>query len=102
MEQLNKNNFNSEVEKGAFVVDFWAPWCGPCMHLAPVFEELSKEYKNVKFGKVNIDEEQELASVFQVRSIPCIIIFKNGKVIGKVVGAMKKDALKSNIDNLLK
>ncbi|NTV90923.1 MAG: thioredoxin [Clostridiales bacterium] len=82
-------NYTQEVEKSAvpILVDFWAPWCGPCRAVAPILEQLAAKYDGkVKIGKVNVDEQQELAVKFRVMSIPTLILFKDGKVVQQMVG----------------
>ena len=87
MFEINKNNFNEILENNEVVViDFWAPWCGPCRALGPVIEEVSEEHKDVFFGKVNVDNEEELASLFRVTSIPLVVKIKNKKVVDSFVG----------------
>ncbi len=98
-EALNSANFDSTVAKGTTVVDFWASWCGPCRMLAPIFEELSKEVKGVKFAKVDITESEEIAQKYGVMSIPTLIIFKNGKEVDRRMGALPKDLLKKWIES---
>ena len=95
---ITKENFENEVLKSEVpvVVDFWASWCGPCKMLAPELKALSEE--GVKVGKVNVDEEGELAMKFGIMSIPTVILFKNGKIEKKTVGYMSKDELKKEID----
>lgn len=96
---LDKNTFNKEVleEKGYVLVDFYADWCGPCKMTAPIIEELANEISDVKFVKVNVDENPELASNYQVFSIPTFIIFKDGKAVHQFVGAMGKEGFLSEI-----
>ena len=98
-EALNSANFDSFVGKGTVLVDFWASWCGPCRMLAPVFEELGKEVKKVKFAKVDITENEEIAQKYGVMSIPTLIIFKDGKEIDRRMGALPKDLLKKWIES---
>jgi thioredoxin 1 len=94
---VTDQSFRSEVEgQGTVLVDFWAPWCGPCKMIAPVLEELDKEIGDrVKIAKVNVDDNPESASRFGVMSIPTLIVFKNGEPVDKIIGFQPKDALKS-------
>ncbi|GGG01479.1 MULTISPECIES: thioredoxin [Paenibacillus] len=96
---VSDQSFNSEVEStGTVLVDFWAPWCGPCKMIAPILEELSSDLgDSVKIAKVNVDENPESASRFGVMSIPTLILFKDGQPVDKVVGLNSKDALKNMI-----
>lgn len=96
---VSDQSFNTEVEgQGTVLVDFWAPWCGPCKMIAPILEELSTEVgDDVKIAKVNVDENPESASRFGVMSIPTLIVFKDGQPVDKVVGLNSKDALKNMI-----
>ena len=96
---LNDANFGSEISgQPLIVVDFWAPWCGPCRMVGPIIEELAKEYAGrVTFGKLNVDENPLVSNRFQVRSIPTILIFKNGRAVDGVVGAMPKAFFESKI-----
>ena len=98
--ELTADNFNEEVLNSdkPVLVDFWAPWCGPCRMLAPVLEELGREHPEIKVCKVNTDDEMELAVKFGIDSIPCVIAFKNGKQIDKSVGFTSKDRLLSLFD----
>ena len=86
--ELTNENFNKEVlnKKGFTLVDFWAPWCGPCRMMASVIDELSLKHKNITFGKVNVDDNQEISSNYRVSSIPCFILFKDGEAIASRVG----------------
>ncbi len=95
MLNLTKENFKSEVleSKGVVVVDFWAPWCGPCRALGPILEEFAHENENIKVAKVNVDDNQEIAGEYRVMSIPTVIIFKDGEVINKSVGLVPKEKL---------
>lgn len=94
--KITGQNFQKEVLQSGqpVLLDFWAPWCGPCRMLSPVVEQLAEEYGGkVKVGKVNVDEEGELASAFQVMSIPCIVVMKDGKIVEKAVGYRPKAQL---------
>lgn len=97
---ITKENFEQEVLKSdqKVLVDFWASWCGPCRMLSPVIDEIAKETDNVKVGKVNVDEESELATQFAVMSIPTLILFENGKPVKQMVGAQPKSVILSMIE----
>ena len=93
---LTKDNFENEVLNfnGKVLVDFWATWCGPCKMIAPVIEEIAEEYQGkVKVGKINVDDEQELAIKYGVMSIPTVILFKNGAIENTSVGYVSKEKL---------
>jgi thioredoxin 1 len=96
---LTDSNFNQTVEKyPLLVVDFWAPWCGPCRMVSPILEQLASELAGkVVFGKLNVDENPRIASTFGIRSIPTISIFKNGRAIDGFVGAASKSQMQSKI-----
>ncbi|MDQ6421006.1 thioredoxin [Paenibacillus sp. LHD-117] len=97
---LTKDNFTQSVESGVSLVDFWAPWCGPCKMQLPIVEELATELEGqATIAKINVDEEPELASQFGVMSIPTLILFKDGQPVDKMVGLQSKDALKAKISN---
>ena len=100
---LTDSNFASEVTKyPIMLVDFWAPWCGPCRMVSPIIEQLSREYSGrVAFGKVNIDENQRIAASFGIQSIPTIMIFKGGKAVDVVIGAMPKAQIEMKLKQQL-
>jgi len=91
---LTDKNFKSEVldKKGIFLVDFWAAWCGPCQMLAPIIEEIAKEYENkVLVGKLNVDDYPNISEQYNVQGIPTVIIFKDGKIVEQFVGVQPKE-----------
>lgn len=99
---LTPANFESVTSNGISLVDFWAPWCGPCRMIAPVIEELAQEFEGkANICKVNTDEEQDLAVKYGIRSIPTIIFMKDGEVVDTMIGASSKQALADKINSLL-
>ena len=94
---ISRENFNDEImaSEKTVLLDFWAPWCGPCRMVGPVIEEIAEERPDIKVGKVNVDEQIELARQFGVMSIPTLVVMKQGKVTNKSVGARPKDAILS-------
>ncbi len=99
--KITKENFNDEVLNSdkPVLIDFWASWCGPCMMLAPVIEEIAEDYADeVKIGKVNVDEQPELSAQFGIESIPTVLLFRNGKIEKKSVGYVPKNKLEEMLD----
>ena len=100
---ITKENFETEVLKSAqpVLLDFWAAWCGPCRMLSPIVDEVAEERTDVKVGKVNVDEQPDLAAEFGVMSIPTLIVFKNGEEIDRSVGALPKARLQALLEKHL-
>ena len=104
MLEITKDNFEHDVimSKLPVLVDFWAPWCGPCRLVGPVLEKLSSEYTHkLVFSKLNVDNSQEIAAQHDVRGIPCMIIFRNGKEAERIIGSYPETQLRSKIDLIL-
>lgn len=100
---ITKNNFETEVKNSdkPVLIDFWAAWCGPCKMISPVIEQISDEVPAIKVGKLNVDEQRELAGQFGVMSIPTLILFKNGKAVKQMIGVQPKPAIMSAINSVL-
>ena len=92
---INKNNFQNEVMNAdkPVLLDFWASWCAPCRMVVPIIEEIANEREDIKVGKINVDEQPELASKFGIMSIPTLVVMKNGKIVQQVSGARPKNAI---------
>ena len=101
--EVTDANFQAEVidQSGATLVDFWAPWCGPCRVLTPVLEEINGERDDIRVVSLNVDDNQQTAAQYEVMSIPTMILFKDGQMVGKMVGAMPKRKLLDQLEPVL-
>jgi len=95
LENLTSTNFNDKIQANQIaILDFWAPWCGPCKSFGPIFEKVSEQYPDILFGKINTEDEQELGGYFQIRSIPTTMVMKEGIVVFSQAGVMPEEGLK--------
>lgn len=100
--EINTSNFDMEVcNEGVTVVDFYADWCGPCRKMGPILEEVETELTNVKFAKINTDNNLEMAKKYQVSGLPTLMVFKNGEPIERIVGLMPKSSIITNIERYI-
>jgi len=98
--ELNDGNFRDFINmRQKVVVDFWAPWCGPCIKMSPILDELDSEMNDVSFAKLNVDENQDVSSEFEINAIPTLIVFKGGRKVGEITGFKPKESLKKSIES---
>ena len=99
--EITKENFQQEVIQSSVpvLIDFWAPWCGPCRMMSSVVDEIAAERTDIKVGKCNVDEQMEIAGMMRVMSIPTLVLFRNGQPVGRMVGARPKQDVLTFIDN---
>lgn len=98
---LNSQNFGQQIRKGAVLVDFWAPWCAPCRIMAPILNEVAGELQGNRFiGKLDVDQNQEIAARYNIRSIPTLILFRDGKEVNRYVGLKQKDFLIKELNKI--
>ncbi|MEM1574948.1 MAG: thioredoxin [Nitrososphaerota archaeon] len=100
--EINNENFNENLQKyNNLIIDFWAEWCAPCKAIAPIIEELAKEYAGkIIFGKINVDENREITAKFFIMSIPTLIFFKNGKEVNRIIGLVPKEIINKEIEKI--
>lgn len=99
--EVTKDNFKDTIAEGIVLLDFWAPWCGPCRQFGPVFEKASEAHPDVVFGKINTDEQPELGGAFQIMSIPTLMVFRDGIQVFQQPGALSSSALEELVTNAL-
>ncbi len=97
VKELTNGEFEEFIKSGTAVIDFFAEWCMPCLMMAPVFDEMAEKFSEINFGKINIDDDPELAEKYSIMSIPCIVIFKDGKEVERIVGQVAEEVLYEKI-----
>ena len=97
VQEINSDNFEEKISKGKVLVDFWASWCGPCRMVAPIIDELSNEIKEVRFYKLNVDDNGDVAQQYEIMGIPTLIFFKDGKEAKRIVGVKSTEELKKEL-----
>jgi len=102
--EVTDQNFEEEVIKSDLPteVDFWAPWCGPCVRVSPIYDRLSEEYENFKFCKINVDKNQQMARKYGIMSIPMQMFFVNGEKVDEILGAFPEHVIRSKVDDILR
>lgn len=100
LHELNDSNFDSETAKGICVVDFWAQWCGPCKMIEPVLKQLSEDIDNVKFTKLNVEENPQTVAKLSVINLPTLLFLKDGKIMNQLVGTVSEDKIRQAISSL--
>ena len=95
--EINSSNFKEKISKGKVLVDFWANWCGPCRQLSPILNEISEELNDIQFTKLDVDKNTDIAQEFEIRGIPTLILFQNGKEIKRISGLHSKEDLKKEL-----
>lgn len=102
VEEISEHEFHEVINKPVALVDFFAEWCMPCVMMAPVIEELASKLKQVKFAKVNVDENSALSQKFKIMSIPCLIVFKDGKEVERIIGSQQAEVVEEKLKKWIK